>query len=146
MICSECGEKMVLERLGCISLSACYECKACGFRVVLALREAIAIPSSELFELLENMPLSQPDKEQRIWLAELDEIIDKSIVQSQGEERGMSRAKEILINDTIRQTHYTTEYLGSLSLENLADLVDWLFGLEGPKNFRGSASTTREEK
>ena len=75
MICSECDGKMTLERLGCISLSACYECKTCGFRVVLALREAIAIPSSEFFELLENMPLSQPDKYQREWLKELDVII-----------------------------------------------------------------------
>ena len=80
MICFECGEKMTLERLGCISLSACYECKKCGHRDAVGLREAVALPSSELFELLENIPLSQSDEVQRAWLVELDEIIDKSIV------------------------------------------------------------------
>ena len=58
----------------------------------------------------------------------------------------MRRAKEILINDVLQQTHFTEEYLGLLSLENLAELVDYTFKLRRAPYFQSSFSTMLGEK
>ena len=58
----------------------------------------------------------------------------------------MSRAKEILINDIIRQTHFIEAQLGSLSLENLVNLVDHLFILRRETQcFQSSTPTAKRD-
>ena len=80
MICGKCEEKMVLKRVGIISLGLGYECPKCGLRDGFHLYEIYDNPTLELQEMLDeldDMLLRDPIENKEEWLRRFDEVLDK---------------------------------------------------------------------